>query len=86
MQFVDMSDRIDKCEEREKITGELPKGTKHLQLKGYALIGSKQLLFGSCIDGYGRVLSCRIGSQMISYQDVLIENERESEKGIENWG
>lgn len=69
-QFLNVLDVVGNFKEREMITGELPKGTKHLQIKGYTLIGSEKFLFGSCFDGYGKVLlACRVGSQMKSYQD-----------------
>ena len=59
-----------------KQVDQLPSGTKHLQILGYAtnVDGSDNpLLFGTCIDSYGKVLTKTAGSKTTSYQHVLME-------------
>jgi hypothetical protein len=59
-----------------KIVNQLPSGTKHLQILGYAVLkGSGPLLFGTCIDSYGKALTKTTGSVTTSYQNVLMDTE-----------
>jgi hypothetical protein len=59
-----------------KIVNQLPSGTKHLQISGYAILeGSGPLLFGTCIDSCGKVLTKTTGSTTTSYQNVLMDTE-----------
>jgi hypothetical protein len=59
-----------------KIVNQLPSGTKHLQISGYATLeGSGPLLFGTCIDSCGKALTKTTGSITTSYQNVLMDTE-----------
>jgi hypothetical protein len=58
-----------------KRVDQLPTGTKHLQILGYANVDKSDspLLFGTCIDYYGKVLTKTSGSKTTSYQHVLMK-------------
>jgi hypothetical protein len=59
-----------------KIVNQLPSGTKHLQISGYAILeGSGPLLFGTCIYSCGKALTKTTGSITTSYQNVLMDTE-----------
>jgi hypothetical protein len=58
-----------------KRVDQLPTGTKHLQILAYANVDKSDspLLFGTCIDSYGKVLTKTSGSKTTPYQHVLMK-------------
>jgi hypothetical protein len=71
--FIDVGDLGDLSS--HKRVDQLPTGTKHLQILGYVNVGKSDspLLFGTCIDLYGKVLTTTSGSKTTSYQHVLMK-------------